>query len=129
LLPLNGDTTLLQQTVERVCQKISPSNLITVTHEGHYFEVKGQLADRYPEALAGVIAEPYAKNTLPAVAIAVKRIHQKHPEAVIGVFASDHAIKNEQAFFDAWSSAEIAANHGYLTLLGIKPTEPATGYG
>ena len=129
LLPLNGEVTLLQQTVTRICKKIPASNLLTVTHEGQFFEVKGQLADQHPEALAGVIAEPHSKNTLPAVAIAVKKIHQKDTKAIIGVFASDHAIKNESAFYDAWSSAEIAADHGYLTLLGIKPTEPATGYG
>jgi mannose-1-phosphate guanylyltransferase/mannose-6-phosphate isomerase len=54
---------------------------------------------------------------------------QTDPQALIGVFASDHAIDNEQAFYDAWASAEEAAEQGYLALLGIKPTEPATGYG
>lgn len=129
LLPLNGDTTLLQQTAVRVCQKIKPSNLYTVTHESHRFEVKGQLADLYPDALPNVIGEPVAKNTLPAIAIAVRRIHAKDPSAIIGVFASDHAIDNEPAFIAAWESAEVAAQAGYLTLLGILPTDPATGYG
>jgi len=50
LLPLNGDATLLQQTAMRVCQKVKPSNLYTVTHESHRFEVKGQLVEWYPEA-------------------------------------------------------------------------------
>lgn len=129
LLPLNGEKTLLQQTAERICKKVKASNLYTVTHESHWFEVKGQLADLYSEALPNVIGEPVAKNTLPAIAIAVKHIHQKDPNALIGVFASDHAIDNEQAFFDAWNSAEKAAENGYLALLGILPTNPATGYG
>ena len=96
LLPLNGDATLLQQTADRICQKISPAHLFTVTHENHKFEVKGQLAERYPEALPNVIGEPVAKNTLPAIAIAVKRIHAMDPNALIGVFASDHAITMRQ---------------------------------
>lgn len=129
LLPLNGDSTLLLQTVKRVCQKVKPSNLYTVTHESHRFEVKGQLAELYPDALPNVIGEPVAKNTLPAIAVAVKRIHAKDPSALVGVFASDHAIDNEPAFIDAWISAEVAAQAGYLTLLGILPTEPSTGYG
>jgi len=129
LLPLNGNSTLLQQTANRICQKVKPSNLYTVTHESHRFEVKGQLAELYPEALPNVIGEPVAKNTLPAIAIAVKRIHEEDPSAVIGVFASDHAIDNESAFISAWESAEVAAQDGYLTLLGILPTGPATGYG
>jgi mannose-1-phosphate guanylyltransferase/mannose-6-phosphate isomerase len=45
------------------------------------------------------------------------------------VFSSDHSIDNEDAFLSAWQSAEAAAEKGYLTLLGITPTEPATGYG
>lgn len=129
LLPLNGEATLLQQTAIRVCKKTTPANLFTVTHENHRFEVKGQLAELYPDALTNVIAEPVAKNTLPAIAIAVKRIHAQDPSAIIGVFASDHAIDNEAAFIQAWDSAEVAAEAGFLTLLGILPTEPSTGYG
>ena len=129
LLPLNGDSTLLQQTALRVCQKVPASRLITVTHESHRIEVKGQLAGILPDAVAGVMAEPIAKNTLAAIAIAVRRIHAIDPSAVIGVFASDHAIDNEKAFIAAWDAAEIAAEAGYLALLGIKPTEAATGYG
>lgn len=129
LLPLNGDTTLLQQTAQRICQKIPASRLITVTHESHRFEVKGQLAEILPDAVAGVMAEPIAKNTLAAIAIAVRRINDIDPTAMIGVFASDHAIDNEMAFIAAWDAAEIAAEAGYLALLGIKPTEAATGYG
>lgn len=129
LLPLNGDLTLLQQTALRICKYISPANLVTVTHESHGFDVKGQLAEIFPEAVAGVLREPCARNTLPAIAWAVNEIYKAEPEAIIGVFASDHAIDNEEAFLKAWQSAEVAAENGYLTLLGITPTEPATGYG
>jgi len=45
------------------------------------------------------------------------------------VFSSDHAIGDEQSFLSAWRSAELAAAEGYLVLLGITPSEPATGYG
>lgn len=129
LLALNGNETLLQQTANRLCKHVSPENLVTVTHENHKFEVKGQLADVSSKAVAGVMAEPYARNTLPAIAWAVNKIHNETPSALIGVFPSDHAIDDEEAFLQAWRSAEVAAEQGYLTLLGIAPTEPATGYG
>jgi mannose-1-phosphate guanylyltransferase/mannose-6-phosphate isomerase len=129
LLPLNGDETLLQQTANRVGQKVKSSRLFTVTHESHKFEVKGQLAEQYPEALPNVIGEPVAKNTLPAIAVAVKRIHAHSPEAIVGIFASDHAIDDEAAFFAAWDAAMRVADDGYLVLLGIKPDAPVTGYG
>ena len=55
LLALNGDETLLQQTAKRLCQYISPKNLITVTHQDHKFEVKGQLAEIYPDSIENVL--------------------------------------------------------------------------
>jgi mannose-1-phosphate guanylyltransferase/mannose-6-phosphate isomerase len=129
LLALNGEQTLLQQTAQRLLQYVSAANLFTVTHEDHKFEVKGQLAEVAPNAVANVLAEPCARNTLPAIAWAVSRINRQEPNAIIGVFASDHAVDNNQAFLDAWKTAEIAAQDDYLVLLGIKPHEPATGFG
>ena len=129
LLALNGDQTLLQQTASRLLAYVDAANLFTVTHEDHKFEVKGQLAEVAPDAIANVLAEPCARNTLPAIAWAVSKINQQDPSAIIGVFASDHAIDNQPAFLTAWASAEIAAQDDYLVLLGIKPHEPATGYG
>ena len=129
LLPLNGEISLLQQTASRLARVVGPANLITVTHQDHRFEVKGQLSEVLPEAVARVMAEPCARNTLPAIAWAVSSISKSHPDAIIGVFPSDHAVDNEAAFQTAWRSAEKAAEAGYLALLGITPDEPATGYG
>jgi len=41
LLSLNGDKSLLQNTVERLIQYVPKKNLFTVTHEDHKFEVIG----------------------------------------------------------------------------------------
>lgn len=129
LLCLNGEITLLQQTVNRLLKKVSADHLITVTHEDHKFEVKGQLAELNSILVNGVMAEPCSRNTLPAVAWAVKKICASTPEAIVSVFPSDHAVGDEVAFQTAWEAAERAASKGYLTLIGVKPTEPATGYG
>jgi mannose-1-phosphate guanylyltransferase / mannose-6-phosphate isomerase len=129
LLALNGEKTLLQQTTTRLLDHIDAANLFTVTHEDHKFEVKGQLAEVAPNAIVNVLAEPCARNTLPAIAWAVSKINAQNPDAIVGVFASDHAIDNQAAFLQAWQTAELAAQDDYLVLLGIKPHEPATGYG
>ena len=129
LLALNGEQTLLQQTAIRLLAHVEAANLFTVTHEDHKFEVKGQLAEIAPDMIKNVLGEPCARNTLPAIAWAVNKINQQDPNAIIGVFASDHAIDNQQAFLAAWETAEEVAQDDYLVLLGIKPHEPATGYG
>lgn len=129
LLALNGEETLLQQTAKRLMRHIEPEHLFTVTHENHKFEVKGQLSDLFPQVLNNVLSEPCARNTLPAIAWATYQIYQLDKAAIVGVFASDHAIDNEEAFLSAWQTAEELAEQDYLVLLGIKPREPATGYG
>jgi mannose-1-phosphate guanylyltransferase/mannose-6-phosphate isomerase len=108
LLALNGEQTLLQQTAKRLSHLVAPSRLFTVTHEDHKFEVKGQLSELFPESIANVLTEPCARNTLPAVAWATYQIFLKDQNAIIGVFASDHAIDNEPAFLEAWQTALIA---------------------
>lgn len=95
LLALNGKQTLLQQTAARLLQHVSADKLFTVTHEDHKFQVKGQLSEIAPDAVQNVLAEPCARNTLPAIAWAVSQINSKDPSAIIGVFASDHAIDNQ----------------------------------
>lgn len=129
LLALNGAETLLQQTARRLAPMVEPSRIFTVTHFEHRFEVAGQLHALDPSLADGVLAEPVGRNTLPAIAWATAKIAKHAPDALIGVFSSDHAIADQQAFLSAWSSAEVAADEGYLTLFGMQPTEPATGYG
>ena len=129
LLALNGEASLLQQTVQRLLPRVDHDKLITVTHADHRFEVMGQLHAINASLADNVLAEPIGRNTLPAIAWAVARVAEKDPKALIGVFSSDHAVADQAAFNEAWKSAEEAALEGYLTLFGMQPTEPAIGYG
>ena len=129
LLCLNGAESLLQQTVRRVLPMVDASHVVTVTSAEYRFEVAGQLLALDAALAGGVLAEPMGRNTLPAIAWAVARIARETPDALIGVFSSDHAVANDDAFLRAWQSAEAAAKEGYVALFGMQPTEPATGYG
>lgn len=129
LLALNGAETLMQETARRVLAGVSPQRVLTVTHKDHRFEVVGQL-HAVDTAIAGsVLAEPMGRNTLPAIAWAAARIARERPDALVGVFSSDHAVADREAFLRAWLDAETAAEQGYVALFGMQPTEPATGYG
>ena len=129
LLALNGEQTLLQQTARRVLPRVAAERMVTVTHANYRFEVAGQLHAIAPEFASRVLAEPVGRNTLPAIGWAVASIARDEPEALIGVFSSDHAVADKAAFLDAWQAAEEAAEAGYLALFGMRPSEPATGYG
>ena len=129
LLCLNGAESLLQQTVRRVLPMVDPARVSIVTSAEYRFEVAGQLLALDAALAGGVLAEPMGRNTLPAIAWAVARIARETPDALIGVFSSDHAVADDDAFLRAWQSAEAAAKEGYVTLFGMQPTEAATGYG
>ncbi len=129
LLALNGDETLLQQTTKRLLPLVTPQNIVTVVHQDYQFEVAGQLLAVSPALADNLLIEPIGRNTLPAIAWASATIHAKDPEALIGVFSSDHAIANQEEFEAVWLSAESAAAEGFISLFGMTPDHPATGYG
>jgi mannose-1-phosphate guanylyltransferase/mannose-6-phosphate isomerase len=129
LLALNGTETLLQQTVRRVAPLVDATHVITVTHADHRFEVMGQLHAIDARLADGVLAEPMGRNTLPAIAWATARIAKETPDALIGVFPSDHAVTGSEEFLDAWRTAEHAADQGCIVLFGVHVTAPEIGFG
>jgi mannose-1-phosphate guanylyltransferase/mannose-6-phosphate isomerase len=129
LLALNGDETLLQQTALRLLPLVDSGHVLTVTQDEYRFEVMGQLHAIDAGFADGVLAEPVGRNTLPAIAWAAARIAQRDPDAMIGVFSSDHAVSDGSAFLAAWRAAEQAAERADIALFGLKPTSPATGFG
>jgi mannose-1-phosphate guanylyltransferase/mannose-6-phosphate isomerase len=129
LLALNGTESLMQQTVRRVAAGVDLSRVLTVTHADHRFEVMGQLYAIAPGLADAVLVEPLGRGTLPAIAWATARIARHSPDALIGVFSSDHAVADQEAFLEAWAAAERAAEAGQMALFGMRPTEPATGFG
>lgn len=129
LLALNGKESLLQETARRILPLVHPQHILTVVHADYRFEVAGQLHAIAPQLADNILVEPLGRNTLPAIAWATAEILKRDPEAIVAVFSSDHAVANDSLFQEAWLSAEQAAQNGYLTLFGMQPNAPATGYG
>jgi mannose-1-phosphate guanylyltransferase len=123
-LALNGDKTMLQQTVERLAD-LPVSESITICNEEHRFFVAEQL--REIDALGKIILEPVGRNTAPAIALAA--LAEKGNDSLLLVLAADHVIADQQAFTDAIEEAVPLAQDGNLVTFGIVPTHPHTGYG
>ena len=75
------------------------------------------------------LIEPQPRGTAAVVAMAAAAIHQQDPDAVLAILTADHIIKNTPSFRESLQSARAIANSGFIVLLGIHPTYPATGYG
>lgn len=124
LLDLTGSgSSLLEQTIERLLP-LSDAPPVVVTGAAHRAAVEKQAAGR-----VRVIAEPSARNSMPAIALAAAVVERETPDAVIGSFAADHLVSDIAAFAVDVRAARAAAEDGHLVTLGIVPTHPATGFG
>jgi mannose-1-phosphate guanylyltransferase len=124
-----GDTTLFQDTLLRVSDPDLYEPAIVITNEEFRFLVAEQ-ARELDIALSTILLEPMARNTAAAVAAAGALVRDQFGEAaIIHVLASDHEIDADDVYFTAVRTAVAAASEGKLVTFGIKPTEPATGYG
>ncbi len=121
-LPLIGDTTLFEATLQRAGgDQFAPP--IVVTGTAHLAHVEAQLGAGQG---AQIIVEPAAKNTAAAIALAALRLPE---DAVMLVCPSDHHIANVPAFVAAATAAAELAEQGWLVSFGIEPQAPETGFG
>ena len=127
LLALDGKQTMIQQTVSRLLPLASPKQFWIITNGDLRPAILKQLP-RMPKLQ--VLAEPIGRNTAPAIGLAAFLLLRKHPDAVIGMFPSDHVIADEKAYRTTIESAvEIAEAGENIVVLGIRPNRAETGYG
>lgn len=125
---LNSKYSLFQQTFLRALKLANKANIFIITN-CKYKDIA--LEQIYALGIdfknSNIIAEPIAKNTLPAITYGVIN-STSHCEDNIVVFPSDNKIENEDKFISIIKSSEKLAQNSIVTF-GIKPTHPNTGYG
>jgi mannose-1-phosphate guanylyltransferase len=126
LLPLLGERSLLQQTVDRLAASVPPERTLVVCGPAHAAPVARQLP-ALPEQ--NVLVEPSPRGSGPAIALATAVIALREPEAIVGSFAADHEVSELPLFDAALRTAVAAAHEGWLVTIGLTPTRPETGYG
>jgi mannose-1-phosphate guanylyltransferase/mannose-1-phosphate guanylyltransferase/mannose-6-phosphate isomerase len=119
---------MLQQTMMRTMDRTRFAPPLVVANQEHRFIIAEQL-----RALGiddpRIILEPIGRNTAPAAAVAALAALQDEPDACILIMPADHAIQDVDGFREAVARGAQAAAQGRFVLFGMKPTEPATGYG
>ncbi|MCH5301500.1 MAG: mannose-1-phosphate guanylyltransferase [Prevotella sp.] len=119
--------TLIQLTVERFGNLVSPENVWVVTNQNYAETVRQQLPD-IPEG--NVLCEPCRRNTAPCIAYVCWRIKSRDPKANIVVTPSDHIVMDKQEFQKVIGECiKFTADTDAIVTLGMKPTRPETGYG
>lgn len=127
LLALDGKHTMIQQTVARLKPIAAPSRFWIITNDDLRQAIQRQL----PKLPAKqIIAEPAARNTAPAIGLAAFLLLRHDPEAVLGLFPSDHVIAEPDEYRATLAKGiEIAAAGDNIVVLGVRPTRAETGYG
>lgn len=121
-VPLIGDKSLLQLTLERVAPLAG--QVMCVAADEHRFLV----AEAMEKAgvVGKVMLEPVARNTAAAMALAALA-HQ--PDDLLLFCPSDHHIPDTAAFVRCVRQGAAAATAGALVTFGIVPVFPSTAYG
>src|SRR5690606_32226080 len=127
-LALVGENTLFQDTLLRLDRDPRYAAPIVVTNEDYRFLVAEQ-AQEAGVSLAAILLEPVQRNTAPAIAAAALFALADGLGRLVHVLPSDHRIRADDAYARALDIAEAAAGDGALVTFGIRPTEPATGFG
>src|ERR1019366_8097612 len=126
VLNVIGERSLIQATVERVAAVIPPERLWILTND----HLRDIIIKQLPEVpKRQVLSEPVQRNTAPAIGLAAHILHSIDPDAVMGVFPSDHVIGKLGAYRAVIKRAFRGAAAGNLMVVGIQPRWPETGYG
>ena len=127
VLALDGKRTMIQQTVDRLGPLVDPVEVWIITNS----LLDDLIAKQLPEVpREHILSEPAARNTAPACALAAFLLEKTEPETVIGIFPSDHVVKNKARFAEVIrAGVALAASGDKIVVLGVPPTRAETGYG
>ena len=105
LLPLTGETSLLQQTVARLDGLIDPRDIYVITSQDHVRPTRRQLPQLAED---NVLGEPLARSTAVAAGLATVLVRRESDEVAI-VLPADHFVADAAAFTEGLRSAARAA--------------------
>ena len=127
LLALDGKQTMIQQTVARLLPLAPAKKFWIITNDDLQLAIAKQVPN-VPKTQ--ILAEPAARNTAPAIGLAAFLLLRENPDAVIGMFPSDHVIADEKRYRETLERGiEVASAGPNIVVLGIRPNRAETGYG
>ncbi|HLK46730.1 MAG TPA: mannose-1-phosphate guanylyltransferase [Bryobacteraceae bacterium] len=126
VLPVVSERSLIQSTVDRLAAVIAPERLWVLTSE----VLRETIIKQIPEVpKRQILAEPMQRNTAPAIGLIAHILASHDPDAVMGVFPSDHVIARPAAFRGVVRASLKGAEAGRLMVVGVQPRWAETGYG
>lgn len=127
LLNLLWDRTFIQQAVDRVLPLLPAKNIFIITNKAQEAEIRKQLP-KIPRQ--NIVSEPMGRDTCAAVTLGAAMVGSRSTTGVMAVLPADHIIPDAKKFQQILGDAfDLASRGQVIVTIGIKPTEPNTGYG
>ncbi len=127
LLPIVGETSMLEQTLDRLDGLVDRERIFISTRQDLVASIR-TIIPSFPAE--NYIIEPMGRDTAAAVGLAAIMVKQRYPDTVMVLLAADHVITPKNVFQDDLKkAAAIAKKSGSLITFGIQPKRTETGYG
>jgi mannose-1-phosphate guanylyltransferase len=127
-IPVEGDSSMLVQTIKRLCKVVHPGQCFIITNRLLSDITKKTAGEYIPES--NILSEPDRKNTAACIAYATFLLRKKYKEGVLCFVPADGYVKDTESYAQALQTAfETAEQTSGLVVIGVKPAYPATGYG
>ncbi len=128
LISLDGNKTFLEQAIDRLHLTLPQENIWICTAQYH----ANAIAQCVGDTIGRIIIEPAPKNTGPAILYSCLKLQEHDPDATVIFLPSDAYIpETDNATFAKFVKEALTFSemHDVVTLFGLKPLYPATGYG
>ncbi len=131
LLALEGERSLLRDTLERLRPLVEPEAVWVCTTEVLAERVRRELPEVPAEQ---ILLEPEGRNTAPAIGWSVRSMPEEIRRGAVAVLPADHRVGDAAAFRETLARAALAVKRAVqredqVVALGVVPRWAETGYG
>lgn len=127
LIPIIGQKTMIEMTVQRLAPLISKKRIWIVTNASQA-KMMAKLMPSFPSS--NFIIEPVGRDSAAAIMLGCAKIERMDASAVVAVLPADHMIQNTKGYLNLLKGCfEEAAKKDVLMTMGIKPSQPSSAYG
>ncbi len=125
-VPLLGDKSLIQETVERLLPVVPTERILISIGKSHLPAARKQLPTI---PTANYIVEPLGRDTSACLGFAALHIERLNPDAVMLALPADHYVSDPNGFCLTVRKGLRSLPGADAVVFGIVPTRPDPGYG
>ncbi|ASA20508.1 mannose-1-phosphate guanylyltransferase [Paenibacillus donghaensis] len=127
-ISVEGMSSMLEQTLARITELIPPDKCFVITNKNYAELTREVLKTIIP--VQNIILEPLRKNTGACISYAALWLERRFQTGSVCFIPADSFVNNKYEYLNAIHQAyRESINSSALTIIGVNPTYPATGYG